>query len=1101
MMNDHSAREQALNPQESFIIQAPAGSGKTELLIQRYLRLLSQCQTPNQVLAITFTKKAAGEMRHRIQKALQRAANPIPPQQAHTALTWSLARAVYERAATLLWSLDDIALDLSIMTIDACCQQLLRFCQPPYNLTAQLQLNLLPEPFYRRCIADFIRLYCQDPSSRYYQDFQTLLLYQFHDYPQVERLLVSALANREKWLSLAIQTKQQDFITVFADTIMHIQQAHINALLSRIPITVMRQLCACLNALSGYAHRLDLRAPLSTVVTIDHAKWDLSQWQRFSDFILSQSGTLRKRFASDQGFANQKTVKRLSAEDQEHYLALKTEFMECLAVFQDDQPLQTLLRDCNHLPHVEDPLSQEKILKPLFQLLPALAAFLQIQMESERCTDFSGINLQLYQALVDDTHHSHLTLRIYQNYRHVLIDEFQDTSVSQFRILELAFSTWQGEPDRSICLVGDPMQSIYRFRQAEVKLFNQVQKSGFAGISLIPLHLSANYRSCSTLVDQLNHCFSHFMTPDYNRFYPAQGIYHLEDGGLHQHTVATGVSQPEAIIALIQKLSHNHPQASQCLLVRSRNQLPAILTLLKHHDIAYTGIGLHPLHACQAVLDAYNLLCLPFDLQSRRHWIGFLNAPAIAMPMADLLILCRDKERPIWESMQTLRTNLSPDGQAILQRILPIIEAYLADFGCEHMHVLGKYTWHRLGFDLALTLEQDHQLCDLFFDLISQVEHNQQPLTPEVLAALLDSYPEQDTQASNQALHIMTIHKSKGLEFDIVIVPHLEKLIPLTDKPILDWTYVPINGEFHLLMDAHPRHKSQQNSIHRYLRLQDKQAEMAEIERLYYVAFTRAKHQLHIFAEDQPAYPERSIMKNLAPVLRMHVPNMRVHQYIEPHSTTPITPPTEQARCLPASWSHPLFINHMTSPKPQPIDLTNFFTNPVVSETQWGQLVHCFMEQSLQCRTAPLPSQTKFLQLARRCGISPETQLKPLHMLYERLFLLQQNKDFLWLKSFDDSLSELTIVHNQQSHRFDYACIDSARNILWVIDFKTHCIHDFFSGKTLQMPPTAPESHVIQLHNYATCFARLFPNHEIRTALFYPLVPGLLPVPSAIGVL
>lgn len=82
MLVDSDQRSQATDPSLSFIVQAPAGSGKTEILTQRYLRLLSTVTAPEQIIALTFTRKAASEMRERIVHALQQAANkkrPIPP--------------------------------------------------------------------------------------------------------------------------------------------------------------------------------------------------------------------------------------------------------------------------------------------------------------------------------------------------------------------------------------------------------------------------------------------------------------------------------------------------------------------------------------------------------------------------------------------------------------------------------------------------------------------------------------------------------------------------------------------------------------------------------------------------------------------------------------------------------------------------------------------------------------------------------------------------------------------------------------------------------------------------------------------------------------
>ncbi|HMA85356.1 MAG TPA: UvrD-helicase domain-containing protein, partial [Desulfosalsimonadaceae bacterium] len=94
---DAGEREAAIDPKRSFIVQAPAGSGKTELLIQRYLRLLAGVEAPEAIVAITFTRKAAAEMRTRILGALERAKDPEPPKTPHEQRTWTLALAAGEQ--------------------------------------------------------------------------------------------------------------------------------------------------------------------------------------------------------------------------------------------------------------------------------------------------------------------------------------------------------------------------------------------------------------------------------------------------------------------------------------------------------------------------------------------------------------------------------------------------------------------------------------------------------------------------------------------------------------------------------------------------------------------------------------------------------------------------------------------------------------------------------------------------------------------------------------------------------------------------------------------------------------------------------------------
>src|SRR5450830_1935224 len=110
----------------SFIVEAPAGAGKTELLTQRYLKLLQTVESPEEIIAITFTNKAAAEMRLRILESLKLALDDVPPPQAHKQITYGLAKQALQLSAEHHWQLLQNPARLRITTIDAFCGHLAR---------------------------------------------------------------------------------------------------------------------------------------------------------------------------------------------------------------------------------------------------------------------------------------------------------------------------------------------------------------------------------------------------------------------------------------------------------------------------------------------------------------------------------------------------------------------------------------------------------------------------------------------------------------------------------------------------------------------------------------------------------------------------------------------------------------------------------------------------------------------------------------------------------------------------------------------------------------------------------------------------------------
>ncbi|MCU0951319.1 MAG: UvrD-helicase domain-containing protein [Burkholderiaceae bacterium] len=196
---DADVRAQAVDPSRSFIVQAPAGSGKTELLIRRLLVLLATVDAPEEIVALTFTRKAAGEMRARVIEALERARSDTPPDDAHARDTWTLARAALARDAACGWQLTSSPGRLRIQTIDGLCTMLVRRLPLLSRLGGMPALHEAPEPLYREAARAALGL-LEDGTPEQSAAVATLLLHLDNRSGAVEDLLVSLLGKRDQWL-------------------------------------------------------------------------------------------------------------------------------------------------------------------------------------------------------------------------------------------------------------------------------------------------------------------------------------------------------------------------------------------------------------------------------------------------------------------------------------------------------------------------------------------------------------------------------------------------------------------------------------------------------------------------------------------------------------------------------------------------------------------------------------------------------------------------------------------------------------------------------------------------------------------------------------
>src|SRR5258706_3515024 len=202
---DRAERERALHPGRCFIVQAPAGSGKTDLLIQRYLLLLARVERPEEIVAITFTRKAAAEMRKRVFEAFVRARDPARPAEAHDARTWDLARAALEANDRLGWKLEENASRLRVQTIDALCVSLTRRMPIVSRLGAQPETIDDASTHYDEAARNLLGA-VEIPDDERHEDVAHLLAHLDNDVQDAVKLIVGMLESRDHWMRVVLRS-------------------------------------------------------------------------------------------------------------------------------------------------------------------------------------------------------------------------------------------------------------------------------------------------------------------------------------------------------------------------------------------------------------------------------------------------------------------------------------------------------------------------------------------------------------------------------------------------------------------------------------------------------------------------------------------------------------------------------------------------------------------------------------------------------------------------------------------------------------------------------------------------------------------------------
>ncbi len=915
--DDQAARLRALDPAQSFIVQAPAGSGKTELLVQRMLRLLATVEKPTEVLAITFTKKAAGEMRARVLNALEEASQSAEPATSPARERWQLAREVLARDQKSGWRITDRPAQLNIDTFDAFSLRIAKLAPleadgpNPALYSLEEDASESYREAARRALLDPDNLSDRETANAAEQ----LLVALDNRVESVIESIATLLSKRALWIDRFVDDSD-DAIANFRTTIKVSVERELGELVALWPSTETARVCALAAYAEGHvadpSKREGLRG-LTSASLSSNALASLDEWTSLADFLLTEKGEWRKSINVRDGFPKD-SESGLGSEQKSERRDAKTAMIEVIAALREVDAtgmLASLLHRARGLPDLQAIARQETVLRASLRLVKIAAAELQLIERSRASTDFSGIAIAAKVAL--NNHREEVFSRLDSKISHILVDEFQDTNPSQLSLLEALVDPWSPGDSHTLFIVGDPMQSIYAFRDADVSIFTEAWAQGLRRVALSPLTLVANYRSRPNLIQWVNEALNSVFTQAPTRVdlpvVPFARALATRDQGseLARVNCADGVvwyadpdTEAEAIADEIARLQAVSGQARIAVIVRARQHADAVMRTLEARQIAFTAQEMSPWTERSLIRDLVSLTYVLAQAEDRLSWYSWLRSPVVGLSLealsyiaelatprfftqgvADTALLDRlsqeDRVRLTGAQVALARSHAGSTMETLANRVFQVF----LDCGGEALVPTAD-----LKDEVEAYLSLLDDVCtDGFLPpralLEARIAKSYRSFTvaPRATAHTGGGRP------SPLAVEILTIHKAKGLEWDYVFLPQFNKGTPADKRQLITWSFVRSkpgkNGRFdqsyqsnqnalvpaaQLLVAAKDARRKSHRSVFDFVNDRGAALREEEAKRLLYVAVTRAREGLWISASaHRPAagYPRGSLARLL----------------------------------------------------------------------------------------------------------------------------------------------------------------------------------------------------------------------------------------------
>jgi ATP-dependent exoDNAse (exonuclease V) beta subunit len=1125
---DHLVREQALDPTRSFIVEAPAGSGKTELLTRRYLKLLACVRAPEEILAITFTRKAAAEMRSRVLKALAFAASDVAPDNPLAQAVWSLARAVREIDAKQGWQLLSHPARLRIMTIDALNSSLARQLPILSGAGATLAIARDTQALYAEVVLRLVeRLSKRDASA---ESIARLLRHLDNRYELFESLLSQELARREHWLDLGLMRFDMPSLRERLESAL---RNVVGQELATLRALVSQDAHAELIALAMHAASVLNSLGIDSAITACDSLHEfpqasgehLLQWQGIAELLLTKEGSWRAQINKNIGFPpeDKPSKQRLAA---------------LLQRLQRQPELSEALHRTRQLPQSSYSDAQWQTLSDLLDVLKLAIAELEVVMRERSEADYVANAIAARRALGTITEPTDLALRLDYRLQHLLVDEFQDTSRGQVELLALLTAGWTDGDGRTLFCVGDPMQSIYRFRHADVGLFLNLKRHGLNQLRMSPLRLTVNFRAAKPVLEWINRVFAHVL-PKHDD--PERGAVAftvsephpkaLESGAVFVHALVVDKAHGDKAIArqeeakqigqlIAKSLASPHPK-KMAVLVSNRLHLRWVIRELQTRGIPFQAVEIDPLAERPVIQDLIALTRAIVHLADRTAWFAVLRAPWCGLSLADLYELgANAPNTTLWQLVadaDRLR-RLSPDGQLRISRVQPILSIAVTLRGRISLRDCIERAWNALGGPATLTGQAALQDAAAYFERLEALERTGDIEEIASLESQLRDLYANGESGGNSSVELMTIHRAKGLEFDTVFLPALDSGARADDSPLLRAQELPQLGEQALLIAPIAAQGNESDAIYAWLEYLDKQRSRLEKGRLLYVAATRTERELHLFgaveSKDGVIVKPRAntFLHLLWPAVEDEFATQTTNLTAQPAKAQPDAL-TIRTQRLPLAWHAPAPLAAFGQTTMRDV----IEDEPLHPEFAWvsetgrhvGTLVHREIERiargNIDAASVAQNAERYAAELAE-LGVPPHLRSAANARVIAALTLMLSDARGRWLLQSDaaskdahkDMASELALSGVIGGEIFNgvidrtFVADDGTR---WIVDFKTSS-HE--GGGLEEFLASEVERYRNQLQRYAQLMRGYRPNEPIKAALYFPLLQAWREVPLVV---